>query len=59
MMINIRLIGIVSESKKYIAGNVICQWISLGANIAMMAMITKFLAKLFKKTVDKTDIFVR
>lgn len=26
-MINKRLIGIVSESKKYIAGNVIAQWI--------------------------------
>lgn len=56
MMINKRLIGIVSESKKYIAGNVICQWISLGANIAMMVAITTFLAKLFEKTEDKKDI---
>ena len=28
MMINKRLIGTVSESKKYIAGNVILQWCS-------------------------------
>lgn len=56
MMINKRLIGTVSESKKYIAGNVACQWISLGANIAMMVAITTFLAKLFEKTADKKDI---
>ena len=50
MMINKRLIGTVEESKKYIAGNVAFQWISLGANIAMMASITDFLAKLYEKT---------
>ena len=36
MMINKRLIGTVAESKKYIAGNVILQWCSLTANIALM-----------------------
>ncbi len=36
MMINKRLIGTVPDSKKYIAGNVVCQWISLAANITMM-----------------------
>lgn len=55
-MINKRLIGTVGESKKYIAGNVVCQWISLGANIAMMISVTTFLAKLFEKTADKKDI---
>lgn len=33
MMINKRLIGTVSESKKYIAGNVALQWLALTANI--------------------------
>ncbi len=41
MMINKKLIGTVSESKKYIAGNVVAQWCSLAANIAMMCSITK------------------
>ncbi|MGN0324961.1 MAG: cysteine ABC transporter ATP-binding protein, partial [Lachnospiraceae bacterium] len=50
MMINKRLIGTVSESKKYIAGNVLCQWVSLVANIVMMVNITVYLAKLFEKT---------
>ena len=56
MMINKRLIGTVKESKKYIAGNVILQWISLLANITMMISITTLLAKLFEKTADSTNI---
>lgn len=31
MMIDKRLIGTVSESRKYIAGNVVCQWCALVA----------------------------
>ena len=46
MMINKRLIGTVRESKKYIAGNVVCQWISLVANITMMGAIAKMLQNL-------------
>lgn len=49
MMINKRLIGTVSESKKYIARNVIFQWISLIANIVMMTSITSMLAALYRK----------
>ncbi len=56
MMINKRLIGTVSESKKYIAANVACQWVSLAANIAMMASITDLLAKLYEKSAHKTDL---
>ena len=48
MMINKRLIGTVEESKKYIAGNVASQWISLIANIAMMAAIAKMLQYLYE-----------
>ncbi|MBQ8822717.1 MAG: ABC transporter ATP-binding protein/permease [Lachnospiraceae bacterium] len=48
MMINKRLIGIVSESKKYVAGNVVFQWCSLIANIVMMGTITKLLGSLYR-----------
>ena len=48
MMINKRLIGTVKESKKYIAGNVICQWVSLAANITMMGAIAKMLQNLYE-----------
>ena len=34
MMINKRLIGTVGESKQYIAGNVIIQWVSLNDYIS-------------------------
>ena len=54
-MINKRLIGTVGESKKYIAGNVVMQWISLLANIIMMASLTSLLAKLFERTAGKKD----
>ncbi|MDD6058724.1 MAG: ABC transporter ATP-binding protein/permease [Clostridiales bacterium] len=56
MIINKRLIHTVHESKKYIAGNVICQWVSLAANIAMMASITSLLAKLFERSAKATDM---
>ena len=56
MMINKRLIGTVAESKKYIAGNVVLQWCSLAANIAMMFSITSLLANLFYGSADTAFI---
>ena len=47
MMMDKRLINTVSESKKYIAGNVACQWVSLAANITMMIAVTRLLMKLY------------
>ena len=58
MMINKRLIGTVKESKKYIAGNVICQWISLAANITMMGAIARMLQSLFEGTAGNGQIAV-
>lgn len=46
-MINKRLIGIVPESRKYIAGKVALQWLSLVANIVMMTSITTLLSDLY------------
>ena len=50
MMINKRLIGTVKESKKYIAGNVVLQWVSLIANITMMGAIAHLLQRLYEGT---------
>lgn len=58
MMINKRLIAAVKESKKYIAGNVICQWVSLAANIAMMAAIARMLQSLFVGDSEEGQIAV-
>ncbi len=57
-MINKRLIGIVPESKKYIVGNVIFQWFSLAANVAMIWSVTFSIGKLFEKKADFTNIIV-
>lgn len=48
MMINERLIGTVKESKKYIAGNVVCQWVSLAANISLMYAVSEMLQNLYE-----------
>ena len=58
MMINKRLIGTVSESEKYVAGNVVLQWCALVANIAMMTSITHLLQDLFRRTADAKSIVV-
>ena len=46
MMMNKRLIAMVGESKKYIASNVIFQWLGMLANILMMYSIIEFLGTL-------------
>lgn len=48
-MINKRLIQTVGESKKYIAANVLCQWISLLANITLMAAVARVLAAVIEE----------
>ncbi|MGN0334775.1 MAG: hypothetical protein ACI4DV_03815 [Lachnospiraceae bacterium] len=58
MMINQRLISEVTESKKYIAGNVFFQWCSLAANMVMMTFITKLLADLYVNTADRRQILM-
>ena len=56
-MINKRLIGIVPESRKYIAGNVALQWLSLVANIVMMTSITTLLSDLYIYKETSTAFF--
>ena len=46
MMINKRLIGMMGDSKRYIAQNVVLQWVALLADIAMIFAVSAFLAGL-------------
>ena len=55
-MINKRLIEMVSESKKYVAGNVASQWFALLANIAMMASIARIMGALDDGTVTRRKV---
>ena len=57
-MINKRLIAEVSESKKYVVGNVASQWISLLANIAMMASIARIMGALYDGSITSRTITV-
>lgn len=56
MMMNKRLIRTVKKSKKYIAGNVISQWISLLVNMMMMGTIAKMLQNLYEGTIGEYQI---
>ncbi len=49
MMIDKRLIGIVGQSRKYIAGNVAYQWCALLANLIMMIAIANLLTNLYQR----------
>ncbi len=56
MMINRRLIGVVPESRRYVAGNVAAQWVSLAANICLMCSIARLLAGLMDGTASGAAI---
>ncbi|MDO5376791.1 MAG: ABC transporter ATP-binding protein/permease [Clostridia bacterium] len=58
MMINKRLIGTVSESKAYIAGNVALQWVSLAANIAMIGAVCRLMERLYQNCASSGDMLL-
>ena len=55
MMINKRLICMVGESRKFIAGNVISQWVSLVANIVIISCY-RMLQRLYEGTAGEKMI---
>lgn len=57
-MINKRLIGTVAESKKYIAGNVASQWVSLCSNVVIMGSIANFIGRLAFEKPQTSDIIL-
>lgn len=54
-MINKRLIHMVSDSRKYVAGNVALQWCNLAANIVLMGNVAGLLQKVYEKQADAKD----
>ena len=48
MMMDKRLLGMVPDSKKFIAGNVACQWISMVANAALVFTLGWLLGQLLE-----------
>lgn len=56
-MMNKRLIGAVPESKKYVALNVVMQWVALAMNIVMMTAIANLLGALMQGNVETSAIW--
>ena len=56
IMIKKRLIQLMGDSKKYIIGNVVCQWVSLCSNIVMIFAIARLAEALIDKSARKSDI---
>ena len=56
MMINKKLIGMVGESRRYIAANVAFQWCALGANLVLIGSICRLLERLYRGTVLAEDL---
>ena len=54
-MIKKRLIKLMGDSKKYIIGNVVCQWISLCSNIVMIFAIARLIEALIDKSAEDSD----
>ena len=55
-MIKKRLISIVPQSKKYIAGNVLCQLTGLLASIVTVFAVSRYIQKLWEKTALSGDL---
>lgn len=55
MMINKRLIGLVPESRRFVAQNVAFQWVSLVANICLISVVCRMLGSIFEHSASTGD----
>lgn len=55
MMINKRLIGLVPESRRFVAQNVAFQWVSLVANICLISVVCRTLGSIFEHSASTGD----
>ena len=51
-MFDRRLLRVCPDSKKYMVGNVLCQWLELMANALMMLLIAEAAGRLYRKESD-------
>lgn len=55
MMVNKRLIGLVPESRRFVAQNVAFQWVSLVANICLISVVCRMLGSIFEHSASTGD----
>ncbi|MCR5278779.1 MAG: ABC transporter ATP-binding protein/permease [Lachnospiraceae bacterium] len=57
-MFDKRLMAMCPESKKYIAGNIICQWIELMMNVMMIFIIANAVGKLYLREMTAKEMTI-
>lgn len=57
-MFDKRLMGMCPESKKYIAGNIICQWTELLMNAVMIFIISNAVGRLYSGVFTSKELFI-
>ena len=57
-MFDKRLMAMCPESKKYIAGNIICQWTELFMNAVMIFIISNAVGRLYSGVFSTKDLFI-
>ena len=55
-MFDKRLMAMCPESKKYIIGNIICQWIELMMNSVMVFIIANAVGKLYRREIAANEM---
>ena len=56
-MFDKRLTQLCPESKKYIIGNIILQWLELALNTVMIIIVAKTISKLYYKERSMNDLW--
>ena len=56
MMINGRLVGLVPESKRYVALGVGLQWVALVANVCLVTAVCRLLGRVYERAVEPRDL---
>lgn len=57
-MFDKRLMTLCPESKKYIAGNIICQWIELLMNAVMIFIVSYIVGKIYTKEITEMTLII-
>lgn len=57
-MFDKRLMAMCPESKKYIAGNIICQWTELLMNAVMIFIISNAVGRLYSGVFSTKELFI-
>lgn len=60
-MFDKRLMAMCPESKKYIVGNIVCQWTELLMNVLMIYIIARMIGRLYlsESGMTETVVFLR